>query len=230
MYQKEKNPWLKHLDFMLLDVVCLQLAYVMSYIIRYGMYIPYTDKNYRNLGIIIMLVQICLTFFLENYKDILRRSPFEEMKMTAVFVTSEVLAVFCYLFVTQTSRIFSRAVLLQFWVLGIVVIYFARLMRKRTIHRKMEDHRYLQSMILITPEKYAQEMILRSDGRKIFRILCKGDDPAGSGEQRKDDLRYSCRSRSRIDVRLSEGERCGRGIFILSGCVCHARANRGSVQ
>ncbi len=159
MYQKEKNPWLKHLDFMLLDVVCLQLAYVMSYIIRYGMYIPYTDKNYRNLGIIIMLVQICLTFFLENYKDILRRSPFEEMKMTAVFVTSEVLAVFCYLFVTQTSRIFSRAVLLQFWVLGIVVIYFARLMRKRTIHRKMEDHRYLQSMILITPEKYAQEMI-----------------------------------------------------------------------
>ena len=145
MYQKEKNPWLKHLDFMLLDVVCLQLAY--------GMYIPYTDKNYRNLGIIIMLVQICLTFFLENYKDILRRSPFEEMKMTAVFVTSEVLAVFCYLFVTQTSRIFSRAVLLQFWVLGIVVIYFARLMRKRTIHRKMEDHRYLQSMILITPLK-----------------------------------------------------------------------------
>ena len=36
MYQKKKNPWLKHLDFMLLDVVCLQLAYVMSYIIRYG--------------------------------------------------------------------------------------------------------------------------------------------------------------------------------------------------
>ena len=174
MYQKEKNPWLKHLDFMLLDVVCLQLAYVMSYIIRYGMYIPYTDKNYRNLGIIIMLVQICLTFFLENYKDILRRSPFEEMKMTAVFVTSEVLAVFCYLFVTQTSRIFSRAVLLQFWVLGIVVIYFARLMRKRTIHRKMEDHRYLQSMILITPEKYAQEMISGLTAERYSGYYVKG--------------------------------------------------------
>ena len=136
MYQKEKNPWLKHLDFMLLDMLGLQLAYMISYVIRYGMYIPYTDKNYRNLGTIIVLVQICLTFFLENYKDILRRSPLREFQKTAVFVTSEVMGVFCYLFVTQTSKVFSRAVLLQFWVIGIGVIYVIRLWRKRAIHRK----------------------------------------------------------------------------------------------
>ena len=159
---------------MLLDVVCLQLAYVISYVIRYGMYIPYTDTNYRNLGIIIALVQICLTFFLENYKDILRRSLFEEMKMTAVFVTSEVLAVFCYLFVTRTSRIFSRAVLLQLWVIGILVIYFARMLRKRAIHKKMEDHRYLQSMILITPEKYAKEMISGLTAERYSGYYVKG--------------------------------------------------------
>lgn len=174
MYQKEKNPWLKHLDFMLLDMLGLQLAYMISYVIRYGMYIPYTDKNYRNLGTIIVLVQICLTFFLENYKDILRRSPLREFQKTAVFVTSEVMGVFCYLFVTQTSKVFSRAVLLQFWVIGIGVIYVIRLWRKRAIHRKMEDHRYLQSMIVITPEIYAKEIIEGLTAEKYSGYYVKG--------------------------------------------------------
>lgn len=35
MYKKSSTGWLKHLDFMVLDIICLQLAFVMGYFLRH---------------------------------------------------------------------------------------------------------------------------------------------------------------------------------------------------
>ena len=38
MYRKDSEKWLKHLDFIALDMICLQLAVMFAYAIRgYGM-------------------------------------------------------------------------------------------------------------------------------------------------------------------------------------------------
>ena len=34
MYKKLSTGWLKHLDFMVLDIICLQLAFVMGYFLK----------------------------------------------------------------------------------------------------------------------------------------------------------------------------------------------------
>ncbi len=37
MYRKDSEGWLKHADFIILDMLCLQLAYVLAYAISgYG--------------------------------------------------------------------------------------------------------------------------------------------------------------------------------------------------
>lgn len=36
MYRKSGDSWLKHLDFIVLDLVALQLAYISSYALRMG--------------------------------------------------------------------------------------------------------------------------------------------------------------------------------------------------
>lgn len=46
MYRKKRRSWTKHVDFMLLDVLCMQLAFVISYIIRFGTDNPYTDGDH----------------------------------------------------------------------------------------------------------------------------------------------------------------------------------------
>lgn len=32
MYKKERKSWMKHLDFTILDIICLELAYALSYL------------------------------------------------------------------------------------------------------------------------------------------------------------------------------------------------------
>ena len=37
MYRKKGRSWTKHIDFMLLDVLCMQIAFIVSYICRFGL-------------------------------------------------------------------------------------------------------------------------------------------------------------------------------------------------
>lgn len=43
MYKKSPQGWLKHWDFILLDIFCLQLAFVVAYLVRQGLENPYSD-------------------------------------------------------------------------------------------------------------------------------------------------------------------------------------------
>ena len=36
MYKKSPQGWLKHWDFILVDIICLQLAFVVAYFVRMG--------------------------------------------------------------------------------------------------------------------------------------------------------------------------------------------------
>ncbi len=58
MYRKKGRGWTKHIDFMLLDVLCMQIAFIVSYIWRFGPGNPYTDKDYRIMGTIIPVEDI----------------------------------------------------------------------------------------------------------------------------------------------------------------------------
>ena len=54
MYKKASSGWLKHYDFIILDLLCLQLAFVVAYMLRHGMVNPYTKELYLNYHLFYM--------------------------------------------------------------------------------------------------------------------------------------------------------------------------------
>ena len=53
MYKKNSQGWIKHIDFILLDVIVLQAAFVLAYVIRHGKgNYPYDIEAYRSLGVV----------------------------------------------------------------------------------------------------------------------------------------------------------------------------------
>lgn len=107
MYQTGKNSWWKHWDFMLLDLLCFQIAYIVAFMLRHGIILPYRWEEYRDMGVMIVLVEFCVGFFLENYRDVLKRGYFEEAKKTMLQVTVTIIVVFTCLFFAKSSEIFS---------------------------------------------------------------------------------------------------------------------------
>ena len=62
MYQKENSSWVKHADFTICDMLCLQLAFVHAYWIRNGIDQPYETELYRNVAVVMFLIQLMVTF------------------------------------------------------------------------------------------------------------------------------------------------------------------------
>lgn len=72
MYQKENSSWVKHADFAICDMLCLQLAFVLAYWIRNGIGQPYETELYRNVAVVMFLIQLMVTFFNESFSGVLR--------------------------------------------------------------------------------------------------------------------------------------------------------------
>lgn len=179
MYKQEKGVWEKHIDFILLDIICMHTAYIFAYVIRHGWNIGYFLEQYLGLEVILFLTQICVGFFVNNYRDILRRGYFEEFKKTALYISINLMVVFVILFMNQSSDEFSRITLMWLWGLGILFLYIERVVWKEVIRKKMRDHEQLNHMILVTREEHAEEVIRimqkrEYSGYEISGILIEG--------------------------------------------------------
>ena len=88
MHKKELRGWLKHIDFIVLDVVMLQICFVLSYWIWVGFENPYDTYLYRYQAILLAFCQLLVVLFTNSYKNILRRSKIEEFMATFRFEVS----------------------------------------------------------------------------------------------------------------------------------------------
>ena len=82
MYRKKGREWTKHVDFMLLDILCIQLAFIAAYIFRFGISNPYMDQYYRILGIAFLLIDFFVEIVSDSFKNVLKRGYFDEFLAT----------------------------------------------------------------------------------------------------------------------------------------------------
>lgn len=123
MYREISSSWFKHWDFILLDLIVLQVIYVVSIMCRNGFVNPYGQDIYRQEAIILCLADICTVFFTEEYSGIMRRGYFQEFKAVLKHVVIVYLMMISYLFLMKRGRrLFANFIgyLCNFWFCRIV--------------------------------------------------------------------------------------------------------------
>lgn len=132
MYIKSMKGWSKHLDFLLLDVIMLELALVISYGIRHDWSYSGFGSIYRTLAFMLAAASIVVGVMRESYHDILRRDYIREFKQTILHVTVvEALLITAAFFLKEFS--YSREVFLLLWTLGIVLCVIVRCIWKQVL-------------------------------------------------------------------------------------------------
>lgn len=174
MYKKQKKSWVKHLDFLILDIICLEAAFYVSCLIRLGNLrrMPYVREYYNRLAVILLLMDICIVFLFEAYTGILRRNKVQELKAVIIHGSTLFAAITVYIWATKQSEIYSRQVILVFWGLVIVVEYFTRCLWKIYIRQRMIRGKKFSELIIVTEERYAEECVsdFQHDRYKEFEV------------------------------------------------------------
>ena len=159
MYKKSSTGWLKHLDFMVLDIICLQLAFVMGYFLRHHSFKPYGSPIYRNEAIVFALIQLMIMFFDDSFKNVMKRGYLVEIGMTVKnMVYIIVLGVF-YLFLIQEGDQFSRATIMLTGALYGMLSYLMRIGWKAVVKKRSSGEHSGRSLLIITTEKQSQSVV-----------------------------------------------------------------------
>lgn len=111
MYKKSVQGWLKHLDFMILDVVCLWISFTLAFNMRHGSLDVLANSLYRDMMWSLALMDIVVIFFFDSLKNVLKRGFYQEFVMTVKQTCLITLCSVFYLFTFKEAENYSRLVL-----------------------------------------------------------------------------------------------------------------------
>lgn len=173
MYRKDTESWLEHLDFILLDMLCLQIAYILAYgISGYGLN-PYNQTIYRNIALVIELINLLVIFVYGTFNSVYKRGYYVEFAVTlkhAMFVVGLELL---YLFMLQEGQNFSRLSLLLTFIIYIVLTYLVRIYYKK-YKRNHTSKEKKNRLLLISDESGASDLIRDIGNSAHSRYMISG--------------------------------------------------------
>lgn len=105
MYRKNTNGWLKHIDFIILDMICLQIAFVVAYFIKNGNIHLYNDYLYRNMAIILEAADLMILLIFWYIKGCIKKRTLSRVCKN-IKTWFYCLLIGCFIFVYSSKRNF----------------------------------------------------------------------------------------------------------------------------
>ncbi|MDO4338434.1 MAG: sugar transferase [Eubacteriales bacterium] len=159
MYKKQAQGWLKHWDFIFMDVICLQLAFIAAYFFRHGFTNPYSNPLYRNEAIALIFCQIAVAFFTQSFSNILKRGFYEEFTKSAKHVIIVMLLANGYLFLTQDASSYSRITFVITAIEYLILCYATRVLWKKYLISHGHGKSAKRSIVVVTVSDMAERVI-----------------------------------------------------------------------
>lgn len=171
MYRKNSSGWVKHIDFIILDLLCVQLAFYLSYVLRQGDWNPYAVPLYRNMAIFVELADIIIIFLFESYKNVLKRGYYKEFATSVKQAVMLLLIVSLYLITVQDGNAYSRTALFLMSILYCLITYGVCLLWKRGLRHRMKNGGD-NSLIIITSSTIADAVVksIKNHNYEMYQI------------------------------------------------------------
>ena len=171
MYQKKPGNVVKHMDFMVLDLICVLISFWIAYFIRHNSWSMWKVSTYRNICILLLLISICVSFFQSGYSDILRRGLLKEFASVCRHLIVVMALLMILIFFVRSGRNVSRMSVFWTFVIALILMMVVRsIWKKLVLHRKARNPR----QILLAADRDNAERILRQFHGRMIDFAIKG--------------------------------------------------------
>ena len=131
MHTKSKYPWLRHLDFMALDMLSLLGSFTIAFAIKFGGLWLISGEGWVNtvwarLVLLFTLADVVFTFLLNPYSGIFKRKYYMEIVQALRLSIFNAISVALILYVFKIGEDYSRTV----FILTYIIYFFLSLIVK----------------------------------------------------------------------------------------------------
>lgn len=149
MYRRTNEGWLKHIDFMIIDMISLEISFFLAFIIRHGFSKnPLENSAYFQMIFVMLTLDFVSIMVLHTFSGILRRGIYAEA--VATFKQAVVVTLLCtfYLFTIKEGTDYSRITLFLTGILYFIISFITRCLWREYLKRNKKHNE--SSMVVIT--------------------------------------------------------------------------------
>ena len=184
MYRKKPKGWLKHWDFILLEIICLQVSYVLAYCIRHREAFWHSE-TYLAVAFFLFIDELVITYFNETFKNVLKRGLYGELTATIKHIALIILVTVFGMYVTKYSNEISRLTIFYCGAIHLALSYFTRIIYKKLMLSRMNKAGSRSLLIIASRdevESILEEIYMHNYEMFIIRGIVLTDNPAREEE------------------------------------------------
>ena len=161
MYKRNADGWLKHWDFIVLDLIVIQIAYVLAIVLAGYSVELYKTVLYRNMAIIIEVINLVIILLFSTFRDVLKKGHYKTFVSSLYQGILVSLVSILYLFLIQEGQNFSRLVLIYTGLLYVLLTYIMREVWKKHLLKSigLKGINHKQSLLLVTSSSNANDIV-----------------------------------------------------------------------
>ena len=159
MYEKNSRSWIKHLDFIMGDIIAITIAFLLAYGMRFGMWTILEDGDYRSYYLVILGFHILASFFFRNYSNIVRRGYANEILFVLKHNAILGACTMGWLVFTKRSEDYSRLVLGLFLVADCAIMLLIRDLWKHEVRKRLSKADTRNKLLVLTTSSRAESCV-----------------------------------------------------------------------
>lgn len=136
MSLKEKYKWLKHLDFILIDLFCLIVSFYQAYYLKFNTFNALKKQEWSTLFIMLCFINLIVMFCINPYSGILRRRYYLQFRKECALFIYQVAAVCFVFYALKIGTIFSREMMFTMFGLYIVISQPVKYFYKKILNKE----------------------------------------------------------------------------------------------
>lgn len=166
MHTKSKYPWLRHIDFLIVDLFALLISFTVAFLIKFrGMWFIKTElwsvEVWTRLVFLITAADVFFTFLMNSYGSIFKRKYYMEIIQAFRLTIYNSISVAMVLYIFKRGEDYSRTVFILTYIFYFVLSLIMKYMWKKLIvSGKFKLPRKTQSTLFIAAESSNIDAIL----------------------------------------------------------------------
>lgn len=159
MYTPKKYSWRKHIDFIFIDLLCLNLAFATAYRLKFDDFSFLDSQSWGTFLVIISLLDIGIAVFTCAYSGIVRCRSYEVFFRAVKLTFYNFLSACVVFYMLKLGANYSRVALFVMYIIYWFISSFAKAAWLRVIKMKRKNNLGLKKLLVIAGKEGIGEVL-----------------------------------------------------------------------
>ena len=160
MYKRNAQGWSKHFDFMVIDEISLQLAFLLAAFIRNRSW-AYASPRYQFLGVLLVLIDALVMILNNSMHNVTSRGYYVELSKTIKHCVLVFAVSTAFMFATQSGDAYSRIILFLTFLFHCLFGYGMRILWKLFLKNHSTGKENKNRMLVVAAPESAETILER---------------------------------------------------------------------